>query len=127
MTIDYANKRSSERLACTVPVDGKKGSTFAGLNTIDVSKDGIGFLSDHDVPLNEKIAIELALSPDEDPVLVLGVVKWVHPISSTDQFRVGLKFEMVLSGSQQGLDEDLHNRLKERGFDMDDDDFNEFE
>lgn len=120
MTTDFANKRSSQRLACSVPVDGKKGSMYEGLNTVDVSKDGIGFISDKEVALNQKIAIELALSPDEDPVLVLGVVKWVRPIATTEQFRVGLKFEMVLSGSQQGLEKDLQTQLQQRRVNFDD-------
>lgn len=120
MDTQYQNQRQSERFDCAVPVDGKTGSTFDGLKTVDVSKDGIGFVSNHELPLNQRIAVELSLSPEDDPVVVMGVVKWARQISNSEQFRIGLRFEDVISGSRRGLDNELRHRLNDRNFNFDD-------
>ena len=96
-------KRKNKRYICQVPVDGKQGSTFDSSQTIDISRDGIGFISPHTIPLNEKIAVEIALTPDSEPVLVLGIVKWVRKITDAEQYRIGMSFLEVLSGSQRQL------------------------
>ena len=108
---NYANKRKSRRFDCYVPVDGKEGATFASTKTMDISRDGIGFLSDHAIPLNEKIAIELALKPDTEPVLVIGEVKWVRKMSNTSQYRIGLTFADVIDGSRDEIDSTLNTRF----------------
>ena len=98
------NKRSEARHDCFVPVESKDGSVFDHTKTMDISRHGIGFLSDHPVPVNQKIAVEIALKPNTEPVLVVGVVKWVRKISDSDQYRVGMTFADVISGSATRLD-----------------------
>jgi c-di-GMP-binding flagellar brake protein YcgR len=111
---NYENKRKSRRFDCYVPVDGKDGASFASTRTIDISRDGIGFLSDHAIPLNEKIAIELALKPDAEPVLVIGEVKWVRKNANTSKYRIGLTFSDVIDGSRDDIDSTLNDRFLHR-------------
>lgn len=103
MPMKTANKRKEQRQGCFVPVEGKEGSAFDQTQTVDISRNGIGFVSSHPHEINEKVAIEIQLKPNTEPVLVLGVVKWVRKISDTDQYRIGLNFEEVLSGSPTRL------------------------
>ncbi|MEI6438363.1 MAG: PilZ domain-containing protein [Candidatus Omnitrophota bacterium] len=111
---DLSNKRKSPRFDCYVPVDGKQGSAFSSTKTVDISRDGIGFLSNHPVPLNERIAIELALKPDTEPVLVIGQVKWVRKVSDSDQYRIGLTFSDIIDGSKDFLNDSLSRRVSKR-------------
>ncbi|MBF0387928.1 MAG: PilZ domain-containing protein [Candidatus Omnitrophica bacterium] len=111
---ELANKRKSPRFDCYVPVDGKQGSAFASTKTVDISREGIGFLSSHPVAINERVAIELALKPDSEPVLVIGEVKWVRKVSDSDQYRIGLTFSDIIEGSRDLLDESLSNRFAKR-------------
>lgn len=97
------NKRKNTRLDCLVPVDGKEGGVFSTVRTIDFSKGGLGLVSHAAIPLNEEIAIEIDFGLDEAPILVLGRVRWVEPISDTANFRVGLSFETVLTGGKSRL------------------------
>ena len=61
-------------------------------------------ISNKAIPLNEKIVVQLDLRPDEQPVLVLGEVKWVTKVRNADHYRVGMSFcEEVGSGSQSRL------------------------
>jgi c-di-GMP-binding flagellar brake protein YcgR len=108
------DKRKSKRFNCLVPVDGKEGSSFAKTKTVDISRDGIGFLSDHSIPLHEKIAIELALNAESEPVLVIGEVKWVRKISDADQYRIGLTFSDIIDGNRDELDSTLSTRFVSR-------------
>lgn len=98
------NKRTEARHDCYVPVEGKDGSEFDQTKTTDISRHGIGFLSAHSIPINQKIAVEIALKPNTEPVLVIGVVKWVRKLSDSDQYRVGMTFSEILSGSPARLD-----------------------
>ena len=98
------NKRTEARYGCSVPVEGKTGSEFDNTKTVDISRHGIGFVSDHPIPINQKIAVELALKPNTEPVLVIGVVKWVRKISDSSQYRVGMTFAEIVSGSGVRLD-----------------------
>jgi len=85
------NRRAS-RQSCLVPVDSKPGTIFDQVRTVDISPGGIGFVSSAKLPLRKKIAVELLLTPDADPVLVLGEVRWVKPIAESELYRVGMKF-----------------------------------
>ena len=105
------DKRKTRRFNCLVPVDGRKDSAFSSTKTVDISRDGIGFVSDHSIPLHEKIAIELALRPDAEPVLVIGEVKWVRKISDCDRYRVGLTFSDIIDGSRDELGNSLNHRF----------------
>ena len=98
------NKRKSERFNCYVPIEGKKGTVFASSQTVDISKDGIGFISNKVVPLNKKITIEIALAPEGESVLVIGKVTWIRQLSNINSYRIGVKFANVLSGSRSRLD-----------------------
>ena len=103
MKFNAAEKRKNKRYHCTVPVDGKEGSTFDQTRTVDISRHGIGFIARSAIPLNEKIAVEIAVAPDVEPVLVMGVVKWVRKISDCDQYGIGMTFSEVISGSAARL------------------------
>ncbi len=100
-----SNKRKSQRQTCLVPVDGKQGSPFDKTQTIDISKGGIGFISPTKISLNKEIAMEIELSPEGETVIVVGKVRWVHPIADSDKYRIGLSFEDVLSGSKSRLNQ----------------------
>ena len=99
------NKRKTPRIDCSVPVDGQEGGIFAQVKTIDFSKGGLGLISQSQIPLNEEIAVEIDLGENEEPVLVLGKVKWVRPLPDSSYFRVGLSFETVLSGIESRLNQ----------------------
>ena len=99
-----ANKRVESRRTCFVPVESKTESVFDQTQTVDISRHGIGFLSCHPHSVNEKIAIEIQLKPNTDPVLVIGTVKWVRKISDSEQYRVGLNYDEIISGSAKRLD-----------------------
>jgi c-di-GMP-binding flagellar brake protein YcgR len=100
-------QRKAKRYNCAVPVDGKQGSPFDHTRTVDISRNGIGFISDSALPLNQKIAVEIALSPEGEPVVVMGVVKWVRKLTDSEQYRIGMTFSQVLSGSQTRLNQYL--------------------
>ena len=98
------NHRKSKRVSCLVPVDGKKDGVFDQTKTIDISKGGVGFLSIHKIPLNQKVAIEIELDENSEPVIVVGKVRWVEAIeSASEMYRVGMSFEDILSGSKSRL------------------------
>ena len=96
------NKRKNERFTCYVPVEGKTGTAFESSQTVDISKGGIGFISHKEIPLNKKIAIEIALAPEGESVLVIGQVAWIRQLSNL--YRIGMRFANVISGSQSRLD-----------------------
>ena len=98
------NKRCEPRKNCFVPVESKAESAFDQTQTVDISRHGIGFISRHPHTINEKIAIEIQLKANTDPVLVIGIVKWVRKISDSEQYRVGLTYDDVISGSPRRLD-----------------------
>ena len=101
------NQRSEARYNCLVPVEGKEGSEFDQTKTLDISRHGIGLISSHSIGINQKIALEIVLKPNTEPVMVIGVVKWVRKIGVTDQYRVGMVFSEILSGSPARLDKYL--------------------
>ena len=104
------NQRSEARHNCFVPVEGKEGSVFDGTKTLDISKHGIGFLSSHPIGINQKIALEIVLKPNTEPVMVIGVVKWARRIGDSDQYRVGMVFSEIISGSSTRLDKYLTSK-----------------
>ena len=97
------NQRKSERFNCYVPVEGKAGSVFESSQTVDISRDGIGFFSNQEIPLKKKIAIEIALAPEGESVIVIGEVKWIRQLSNI--YRIGMRFANVISGSRSRLDQ----------------------
>lgn len=100
------DQRRVKRHNCLVPVDGKKGSPWERLCTSDISAQGLGLVAEKAVPLNKKIAVEVLLAPDGEPVILIGRVQWVKHMAQGDVYRLGMKFTDVLSrGSLKKLKE----------------------
>src|SRR5580698_4712463 len=104
------NQRSEARHICFVPIEGKEGSEFDRTKTLDISRHGIGLISSQHVGVNQKIALEIVLKPNTEPVMVIGVVKWVRKLEDTDQYRVGMVFSEIISGSPTRLDKYLSSK-----------------
>lgn len=103
MKNEAEEKRRADRFGCYVPVECKKGVAFDQSQTIDISKGGIGFITEERIPVNTKMAVEIALSPEEDPLLTWGQVKWVRPVPHSSHYRVGMKFEDISAVWQSRL------------------------
>src|SRR5580698_3991774 len=97
------NQRSEARHICFVPIEGKEGSEFDRTKTMDISRHGIGLISSQHIGINQKIALEIVLKPNTEPVMVIGVVKWVRKLGVSDQYRVGMIFSEIISGSSARL------------------------
>lgn len=98
-----SDHRKSARKVCLVPVDGKKGSVFDLTQVIDISKGGLGFVSEHRIPVNKEVPIEIETTPEGKPIIVIGKVQWVRRIMNTKSYRVGVTFKDVLQGSKTRL------------------------
>ena len=105
-----SNQRSEARYNCLVPVEGKEGSEFDQTKTLDISQHGIGLISPRSIGINQKIALEIVLKPNTEPVMVIGVVKWVRKIGVSDQYRVGMVFSEIISGSPTRLEKYLSSK-----------------
>ena len=99
-----ANQRVESRYDCTVPIEGQEGREFDQTRTLDISRHGIGLLTSQPIGINQKIALEIVLKQNTEPVMVIGVVKWVRKIEVSDQYRVGMVFSEIISGSSSRLD-----------------------
>jgi hypothetical protein len=104
------NQRSETRYNCLVPIEGKQGSEFDQTKTLDISKHGIGLISTQPININQKIALEIVLKPNTEPVMVIGVVKWVRKLEVSDQYRVGMVFSEIISGSSTRLNKYLSSK-----------------
>ena len=104
------NQRNEIRHNCLVPVEGKEGSEFDRTKTLDISRHGIGLISSQSVGINQKIALEIVLRPNTEPVMVIGVVKWVRKLEVSEQYRVGMAFSEIISGSGSRLDKYLNSK-----------------
>ncbi len=98
------NNRIETRNNCFVPVESKNDSSFDHTQTVDISCHGIGFISPHPHNINKKIAIEIQLKPNAEPVLVIGIVKWVHRLPDSEQYRIGMNYDGSIPGSQRRLE-----------------------
>ncbi len=97
-------RRKNTRQVCLVPVDGKAGTGFGNMKTVDISQGGVGLISNKSINLDEKIAVELELMPGHEPVLMMGQVKWVDRIPESENYRLGLRFtNTLLKGSRSRL------------------------
>jgi c-di-GMP-binding flagellar brake protein YcgR len=105
-----SNQRSESRYNCLVPIEGKEGSEFDQTKTLDISRHGIGLVSSRPIGINQKIALEIVLKPNTEPVMVIGVVKWARRIGDSDQYRVGMVFSEIISGSSTRLDKYLTSK-----------------
>ena len=97
------NKRKNTRHGCEVPVEGQKGSAFANSRTVDISQGGAGLVVSDYVPVNTKMAVEIDLEPQGEPILAVGLVKWVQQLSA-DIFRLGLCFTEVRNSPKSRID-----------------------
>lgn len=93
--------RKTVRYKCFVPVDANQQSTFSDLCTFDVGKGGLGLVSRKKVPIHKHIAVEVELSPNSDPAIVMGEVRWVRRDYETGTYRLGVKFIKVLSSGSR--------------------------
>ena len=98
------NKRKNTRHDCLVPVEGKKGSAFANSRTVDISQGGAGLVVSDYVPINTKMAVEIDLEPQGEPIVAVGLVKWIQQLNS-NVFRLGLCFTEVRTDSKSRIDE----------------------
>jgi len=104
------NQRSEDRYSCLVPVEGKEGSEFDRAKTWDISRHGIGLISSHSIGINQKIALEIVLKPNTEPVVVIGVVKWIRKLGASGQYRAGMVFQKLISDSGNRLDKYLTSK-----------------
>ena len=104
------NKRKNQRYDCLVPVDSGARGPFGDSKTVDFSKGGLGFVSRHRVALNKEIAIQLDMSPEGDPTLVMGKVKWVTRVADTENFRIGVVFEEIRKTAKANLTDYFRQR-----------------
>lgn len=112
LAMSSIDQRKSRRESCGVPVDASRDSVFSGCRTVDFSREGLGFVSDEPIDLGAKIHIEIQLNPDDEPVLVLGEVKWVEKIQDKEQYRIGMRLSnTVLFGSQTRLRNYFRRRM----------------
>ena len=88
-------RRRARRKQCTVPVDGKQDSVFGKSQTMDFSKTGMGFFSSVSIPLQTKVAIEIELNAQGESIVVVGRVKWVRQLTSSEAYRYGVQFEQL--------------------------------
>ena len=99
------NHRKDQRRICVVPVEGKKGGIFDHTQVIDFSKGGLGFVSQHRIPVNKEVPIEIEVTPEGKPIFVVGRVQWVHRIMNSKNYRIGLSFKDIMQGSRSRLRE----------------------
>ncbi len=99
------NHRKNERHACCVLIDGKDGSVFDQTQTVDFSKQGLGFVSRHRIPVNKEIPIEIELTVDGRSVFVIGRVQWVQRILKSKNYRIGISFKDIMRGSKSRLNQ----------------------
>jgi len=96
--------RKEGRRDCLVPVEAQDGSLFDCVRTMDVSKGGMGLISSREIPLNKEVTIQLDLGFSDEPVFVVGKVKWVRPMDGSPNYRVGIAFDSVMRGSKSRLE-----------------------
>lgn len=108
------NQRQFNRSDCFVPVDGRCGGVFDHTKTVDISKRGAGLISDHPIPVGNKIPIELDFEENDEPVLVIGKVMYSKKIPKNGFYRVGIKFIDILRGSKGRLDNQFKRQSVKR-------------
>ncbi len=111
--------RRDERVSCLVPIDAKKNDPFDKTRTIDFSKGGIGLIANNEIKVGQEIVMELDLEADNDPVFVVGKVKWVTPINEAQHYRIGLSFDAVDSGCKSRLNKYFESHSRDTDIDID--------
>jgi len=100
---EASNKRKNTRQECLVPVEGKRGSAFGQSRTTDISRGGAGLIVKSPIRVKTRMAIELNLTPESEPVLAIGEVKWVSKIANSEFYRIGISFTEVKTDSKSRL------------------------
>jgi len=89
--MNQKNLRKNKRKKCLVPVEGKKGTVYENIQTTDICRDGIGFISDRKIFIDEKIAVEMEYMRNGISFLKVGKVRWVEKVPGSDCYRFGMK------------------------------------
>ena len=101
--METLEKRRAIRQECMVPIACKKGTMFDNSQTTDISKGGVGLISDKFIPVHTKMIVQIELTPKGEPVLALGQVRWVSHLPHSEGYRVGMAFSEFSTGSQPRL------------------------
>ena len=96
-------KRKTPRLDCRVPIMCRRGSLFDQTQTMDISQGGVGLLSPKFIPLDTNLIVEIALTPEAEPVLAVGRVRWIQKSNYSDSYRVGMNFTDIAADSKRRL------------------------
>jgi c-di-GMP-binding flagellar brake protein YcgR len=104
-------KRQAPRLDCRVPIMCRRGSAFDRAQTLDISEGGVGLLTRKFIPVDTNLIMEIALSPNSAPVMVLGRVCWVQRFRSADNYRLGMNFTDITADSRNRLTNYLNNLI----------------
>ncbi len=99
------NKRENPRYDCRVPLMDERRETLSSSYTTDISRTGVGFVSTRFIPVNSKLMVEIALTREENPMLVQGRVQWVEKIPHSSNFRIGMNFSDISSDAQSRIAE----------------------
>jgi len=86
------NNRLIRRRRCLVPVDSRAGEA-ASMRTVDISRRGLGLITERPMAVGDGLAVQMDVSPDGDAVVVWGKVRWVRRIPSTGRYRLGVRFD----------------------------------
>ena len=90
--------RADKRRDCLVPVDSRL-DVGDRMRTVDISRKGLGLISNHPLAVDEDVAVKMDLSADGESVVVWGKVSWVKRIPESGHYRLGIRFtEDVLAG-----------------------------
>jgi len=94
-----------------VPVLCKKGTMFDNSQTVDITRNGIGFFSQRFVPVDTNMILEISLSPKTNPLLAVGRVKWIQKVGYMDRYRVGMEFTDISENAKGRLSEYLESEF----------------
>lgn len=84
-------KRCLKRISFTSPVRYYQKGSEKYSNTVckDLSASGIGFISNEFIPKGTQLLFELNPPWNNEPIQVLGEVKWIASQSYSERFNVG--------------------------------------
>ena len=62
-------------------------------DTTDISANGIGLITEENVPVNTPLEMWLDISDEHDPLYARGEVVWVRPFTSSGKQRMGIQLD----------------------------------
>ena len=96
--------RANKRRRCLVPAESP-ADACERIRTVDISRKGIGLISNHPMDVGEDVAVKVELSASGSAVVVWGKVRWVERIPESGNYRLGIRFnDQVMSGSPEQFD-----------------------